>query len=220
MGYITLYVNTLKKWSFMNKQEKFWRNEYASEYIERNKNFDIDTGVIAWKKMLANIQFDNLRSVLELGCNIGRNLSVLDMLLPGAQKSIVEISPLAFKSVTENFELKYSQNKSILESDLPLNSFDLVFTSGVLIHVNPDDLIKTMEKMFDYSHRYILICEMFSRTPRAVNYGNEDDLLFTRDFGRLFLENYPCKIIDYGFLWGHYFDDAGFDDVNYWLFEK
>ena len=61
---------------------------------------------------------------------------------------------------------------------------------------------------------------MFSRTPKTVHYRNEDDVLFTRDFGRLFLENYSCKVVDYGFLWGHYFDAAGFDDANFWLFEK
>ena len=204
----------------MNKQEKFWHSEYASEYIKRNQKFDIDLGVAAWKKMLTEVDLNTLSSVLELGCNIGRNLHIFEQLLPEAQKSIVEISPLAFNTVTQNFKLKDSQNKSILESDLPLYSFDLVFTSGVLIHVNPNDLIKTMSKMYNYSKKYILICEMFSRTPKTVHYRNEDDLLFTRDFGRLFLENYSCKVVDYGFLWGHYFDAAGFDDANFWLFEK
>jgi len=204
----------------MNKQEKFWHSEYANEYIERNKNFDIDLGVTAWEKMLTEVELESLSSILELGCNIGRNLHILEKLLPEAQKSIVEISPLAFNTVTKNFKLKDSQNKSILDSDLPLNSFDLVFTSGVLVHVDPNDLLKTMSKMYNYSRKYILIVEMFSRTPKTVHYRNEDDLLFTRDFGRLFLDNYSCKVVDYGFLWGHYFDAAGFDDGNFWLFEK
>jgi len=170
--------------------------------------------------MLTEVELDSLSSILELGCNIGRNLHVFEKLLPEAQKSIVEISPLAFNTVTKNFKLKDSQNKSILDSDLPLNSFDLVFTSGVLVHVDPNDLLKTMSKMYNYSRKYILIVEMFSRTPKTVHYRNEDDLLFTRDFGRLFLDNYSCKVVDYGFLWGHYFDAAGFDDGNFWLFEK
>ena len=141
----------------MNKQEKFWHSEYASEYIKRNQKFDIDLGVAAWKKMLTEVDLNTLSSVLELGCNIGRNLHIFEQLLPEAQKSIVEISPLAFNTVTQNFKLKDSQNKSILESDLPLYSFDLVFTSGVLIHVNPNDLIKTMSKMYNYSKKYIVI---------------------------------------------------------------
>jgi hypothetical protein len=44
--------------------------------------------------------------------------------------------------------------------------------------------------------------------------------LFKRDFGKLFLENFSAELIDYGFLWGHIYDDAGFDDITWWLFEK
>jgi hypothetical protein len=90
----------------------------------------------------------------------------------------------------------------------------------VLIHINPDDLIETMANMFRLSSRYILICEYFNRTPITINYKGESDRLFKRDFGKLFMENFDCKIIDYGFLWGQEFDDAGFDDITYWLFEK
>lgn len=34
------------------------------------------------------------------------------------------------------------------------------------------------------------------------------------------MENVPVTLVDYGFLWGHLYDDAGFDDVIWWLFEK
>jgi hypothetical protein len=61
---------------------------------------------------------------------------------------------------------------------------------------------------------------MFSRVPKTVTYKGENDLLFTRDYGKLFLENFSCRVLDCGFLWGHYFDTAGFDDLNYWVFEK
>ena len=63
-----------------------------------------------------------------------------------------------------------------------------------------------MQKMYDLSSRYIL-CEMFSRVPRTVNYRGSDNLFFTRDFED-FSENFNASIVDYGFLWGHYYDDA------------
>jgi pseudaminic acid biosynthesis-associated methylase len=204
----------------LNKQEKFWHSEYAHEYILRNHSFDVDGGISAWKNMLAKSVYTEINSILEFGCNIGRNLEILEQVLPNAKKSIVEISPEAFDIVTSRFELSNAQNTSILESKFESNSHNLVFTSGVLIHVEPNDLLKTMAKMYDVSNKYILICEMFSRTPKTVHYRNSNDLLFTRDFGRYFIENFDCSVVDYGFLWGHYFDDAGFDDANYWLFEK
>ena len=76
------------------------------------------------------------------------------------------------------------------------NKFDLVFTNTVLIHVNPDDLLKSMEKMYEFSSKYILICEYFNRTPVMIEYRGELDMLFKRDFGKLFIENFDCEIVD------------------------
>jgi len=28
------------------------------------------------------------------------------------------------------------------------------------------------------------------------------------------------ELVDYGFLWGHIYDSAGFDDITWWLFKK
>ena len=202
----------------MNKQELFWHSEYADKYIIRNSEFDVAQGVVAWEQMLSGV--NNVNSILELGCNIGRNLDSLKTIYPEAELSIVEISPKAFEIVTSKFTFDFAENTSIASANLPLERFDLVFTSGVLIHIAPEDLLGVLERMYDWSSKYILICEMFSRVPRTVHYNGSDDLLFTRDFGRYFLENFKCKVVDYGFLWGHYFDSAGFDDANYWLFEK
>ena len=86
--------------------------------------------------------------------------------------------------------------------------------------MNPDDLLTSMGRMYDLSSRYILISEYFNRTPVMIHYRGEDDRLFKRDFGKLFIENFNCKVVNYGFLWGYEFDNAGFDDITYWLFEK
>jgi len=202
----------------MNKQEIFWRDTYSKEYISRNSEFDIDSGVKAWGIMLRNTEA--ISSVLECGSNIGRNINILNHVLPSATKSIVEISPDAYNIVTQRYKLANAQNCSIIEAEFPPHSFDLVFTTGVLIHIAPENLIKNLNKMYCLSKRYILFCEMFSRVPATVRYKNEDDLLFTRDYGRFFVEHFEARIVDYGFLWGHYFDAAGFDDGHFWVFEK
>ena len=77
-----------------------------------------------------------------------------------------------------------------------------------------------MSSMYDFSQKYILIAEYFNRTPVMIEYQNQKDKLFKRDFGRLFVENFPVKLVDYGFLWGFVYDEAGFDDITWWLFEK
>jgi hypothetical protein len=65
-----------------------------------------------------------------------------------------------------------------------------------------------------------LIGEYFNRTPVSIEYQEETDRLFKRDFGKLFMEHFSVKLLDYGFLWGHIYDKADFDDITWWLFEK
>jgi hypothetical protein len=96
----------------------------------------------------------------------------------------------------------------------------LVFTQGVLIHINPDQLLPSMDKMYELSSKYILMGEYFNRTPTSITYQGEEDRLFKRDFGKLFIENFDVKLVDYGFLWGHIYDHSGHDDITWWMFEK
>lgn len=204
---------------FNSEQEKFWAITYAEDYIKKNSRFDEKLGAEAWSKMLQQVHGD-IGNYLECGCNIGRNIGQLKLVLPHAIPSIIEISEPAFNFVTAHHDFEYTYNGAILDSAFEKRSFDLVFTMGVLIHINPSQLLEHMEKMFEYSRKYILIGEYFNRTPVAIEYQGEKDKLFKRDFGKLFIENFSVKLIDYGFLWGHIYDPAGFDDVTWWLFER
>ncbi len=202
----------------MNEQQKFWANTYADEYIKKNSQFDRENGIAAWKLMLQKTE--QINSILECGCNIGRNIDFLNEVLPQASKSIIEISQPAFEFVTSRHVLANAFNGAIEYSKFEESSFDLVFTIGVLIHIHPNDLLKNMEKMYKLSAGYILMGEYFNRTPAMLEYQGQKDKLFKRDFGKLFIENFPVEMVDYGFLWGHQYDNAGFDDITWWLFKK
>ena len=200
-----------------NDQEVFWSEQYAEDYIKKNTEFDSGLALQAWEKMLASTS--GITSLLECGCNIGRNIDSLDRLLPSASKSIIEISKPAFDCVSSRHALAQKFNGSILESSLE-GSFDLVYTMGVLIHINPDELIANLQKAYNYSNKYLLFGEYFNRTPTMIEYQGQKNRLFKRDFGKLVIENFPVKLLDYGFLWGHIYDAAGFDDITWWMFEK
>lgn len=201
-----------------NEQERFWSESYAEAYIAKNNAFDSSLGERAWHTMLSGT--DTIGSILECGSNIGRNIRVLDALLPSASKSIIEVSKPAYDFVTTQHKLALSFNGTILESNFGSRSFDLVFTMGVLIHLNPDSLIQNMEKLYEYSSRYILIGEYFNRTPVMIEYQGEKNRLFKQDFGRTFIDSFDVKLVNYGFLWDYVYGPAGFDDITYWLFEK
>jgi len=202
----------------MNEQQNFWAHSYAEDYIRKNISFDKKLGIECWQKMLSKAE--GITSILECGCNIGRNIGFLNEILPAASKSIIEISKPAYEFVTSHFKLDKTFNGAIVESNFTEGEFDLVYTMGVLIHIHPDDLLANMRKMVAYSGKYILMGEYFNRTPVMIEYQGEKDRLFKRDFGKLFAENFAVKLVDYGFLWGHIYDVAGFDDITWWLFEK
>lgn len=209
--------NFMKNNISRNDQEIFWSEQYAEDYIKKNAEFDAILGVQAWEKMLASTS--GITSLLECGCNIGRNIDSLDRLLPSASKSIIEISKPAFDFVSSRHALAQKFNGSILESSLE-GSFDLVYTMVVLIHIKPDELLANLQKAYNYSNKYLLFGEYFNRTPIMLDYQGQKNRLFKRDFGKLVMENFSVKLLDYGFLWGHIYDSAGFDDVTWWMFEK
>lgn len=200
-------------------QEDFWKNTITESYAKDNSVFDEKLGLMAWERILSKIDKSEILSFLDCGSNIGRNIFFLKKMLPTATANIVELAKGPYDKCLKDFQIEDSFLGPIKDAQFD-RKFDLVFTNAVLIHVNPDDLIKSMSRLYELSSRYVIIGEYFNRTPVMINYRGEDDRLFKRDFGKLFVENFDCKVLDYGFLWGHEFDTAGFDDITYWLFEK
>jgi pseudaminic acid biosynthesis-associated methylase len=200
-------------------QDTFWSEEYAKNYARKNSGFNDELGKEGWSHMLAKADLQT-KTFLEVGCNIGRNLDQLKLLDPDMKGSVVEISPEALAYVQSRHELERQFCGPVQEAQFPPAYFELVFTSGVLIHVPPTDLAAVMNKMFTWSSKYILIAEYFNRTPISIEYQGRKDLLFKCDFGGMFKDHFPVRLVDYGFLWGRIYDAAGFDDITWWLFEK
>lgn len=110
-------------------------------------------------------------------------------------------------------------NQSILEYKTD-KKYDLVYTNGVLIHINPNELNSVYEKMYQSSAKYILISEYYNPTPVSVTYRGNKNKLFKRDFAGEIMDKYPeLKLVDYGF---RYHRDNNFksDDDTWFLLEK
>lgn len=97
---------------------------------------------------------------------------------------------------------------------------DLSIASGVLIHINPDQLKTAYELLYVLSKKFILIAEYFNPVPVAIPYRGHENRLFKRDFAGELWTRYPSlKLVDYGFDWSK--DPfAPRDDSNWFLFEK
>lgn len=200
-------------------QELFWKNQITYSYVSENSHFNEKLSEVAWRKILNKVDTDKVKSYLDCGSNIGRNIAILKKLLPLSTANFIEIAQVPYDICKSSFEVEESFLGSIKNAKFQ-NRFDLVFTMGVLIHINPDELLETMQNMFNLASNYIIFGEYFNRTPVTLDYRGEKEKLFKRDFGKLFLENFNCNLVDYGFLWGSEFDEAGFDDITFWVFKK
>jgi pseudaminic acid biosynthesis-associated methylase len=198
-------------------QEQLWAGEFGANYVERNRGTDlVASNTELFRKVLSAAE--EVGSVLELGCNIGNNLMALRGLLPEADLHGVEINTQAAAEV-ERWGGATVEVASILEYDAP-RTFDLAFTKGVLIHINPDRVRDVYAALVASSSRYVMVCEYYNPTPVEVTYRGHEHALFKRDFAGEMLDAFPeLTLVDYGFT---YHRDRTFplDDSTWFLMEK
>ncbi len=199
-------------------QENFWQGEFGDKYVDRNKGAQILSANLAFFSKILN-RTKEIQSVLELGANIGMNMMALEKLLPDANLSSVEINKKAASQMKKNLP-KIDLHLTSIFDFTPQTKWDLVFTRGVLIHLNPDKLPLVYQTMHQSSSRYILVSEYYSPKPVGIDYRGHSGKLFKRDFAGEMLDLFPdLELIDYGFI---YHRDSNFpqDDMNWFLMEK
>ena len=205
---------------FKTEQEAFWAGAFGNEYVDRNKNEHLISGNIALFAKIFSCT-ENVRSVFELGANIGLNLIAIKHLLPNAALSAVEINKKAVAELEKVLKEAVVYQQSILDFSWDANPHqDLVFIKGVLIHINPDMLSQVYQSLYRLSKRYICIVEYYNPTPVSVSYRGHEDRLFKRDFAGEMMDKYnDLRLVNYGFV---YHRDLNFplDDLTWFLLEK
>lgn len=178
-------------------QEAFWAGDFGDKYILRNMDPSLLAGRLNMFSKVLNLT-GPLESALEIGPNIGLNLKALEMLVPGIQLTGVEINKEASEILRGNGDFEVI-NLSVLDYQAD-KTFSMVFTRGVLIHINPDMLPGIYDKMYEMTDEYILVAEYYNPSPTMIPYRGEQDRLFKRDFAGDLMERFPeLKLIGYGF---------------------
>lgn len=181
-----------------------WMGKFGKDYTQRNqttvagleklykKNYGITRTQI--NDMFLN-KLSRYSRILEVGSNIGNQLLCL-------QKS-------GFKKLygIEPQECAVEKTKKRLKGidvirgncfDIPFkdNFFDLVFTSGVLIHIGPKDIKKALREIYRCSNRFIWGLEYYADKYEEVFYRGNQDMLWKTDFAKLYLKLFPdLKIV-------------------------
>lgn len=202
---------------YKTEQEQFWSGEFGDAYITRNN----DDRLLASKTHLFSDvlkQTAPLTRVLEIGANIGLNLKAVKRLIPTVQCTAVEINEKACDILENSDWCDHVIRGSILNTDL-VGKFDLVFSFGVLIHINPNELKDVYEKMYKASNRYILVAEYYNPSPLEISYRGHEEKLFKRDFAGEIMDLYNVKLVNYGFVY-HKDNLFALDDITWFLLEK
>ena len=196
-----------------------WQARFGSDYIGRNDSAAmVATNLNTFCNAL-KYAGGGIKSVIEIGANIGMNLKALQLLYPGIHLKGVEINSDAAKRLADVIGENNVFEGSIF--DYPnQEKVDLAIAKGVLIHINPGKLQGVYEMLYQASKRFILLAEYYNPTPVAITYRGHADRLFKRDFAGEMLDKYPdLRLVDYGFV---YHRDPSFpdDDTNWFLLEK
>ncbi len=203
--------------AYKTEQEIFWEGKFGNEYIDRNHGEKlINSNIALFSKILKSAP--DIKSIVEFGCNVGMNLQALRRINNEFELCGYEINSLAVQKA-RNLNIATIIEGTVIDRIADENKYDLVFTKGVLIHINPNELDKVYENIYNLSKRYVVVCEYYNPSPITINYRGNDDKLFKRDFAGELMDKYNLHLIDYGFI---YHRDCYFpqDDITWFLLEK
>ena len=170
MKYIKRYVRHLQKFletRFVSNliEKTIWK--YKHFYRPRWANTSINSYQIKQRhKFVSSIaSFENIESVLEIGCAAGPNLRLLREKLPEAKLTGVDINKKCiergnryFQSVNDNNATLYPKSTDQLEF-FKDKTFDIVCTQGVLLLLPPNKIRKAIADIVRLSKKGIILHE-------------------------------------------------------------
>jgi pseudaminic acid biosynthesis-associated methylase len=183
------------------KQIDFWQGEFGKEYTDRSIYKSIeewDKEYVEWygiAKTTLNEQFlgfldKESTNILEVGCNLGYQLQGLQAI------GFKNLYGIELQHYAAEKARKIQKNINIIQGsgfDIPFkdNFFDVVFTNGVLIHINPDDLLAFTKEIVRCSKKYIWGLEYYCETLKEVTYRGNKGYLWKMDYAKFYLDNFP-----------------------------
>ena len=175
-----------------------WQGDFGQTYTERNsrtvgqldelyRNNYGSTRTSLNQRFLADIPCD--AHILEVGCNVGNQLSLLQHM--GYKRLAgIEIQHHALAIAQSQLPTASLVQASALQLPFPDNCFDMVFTSGVLIHIAPQNLPEAMGEIHRCTAKYIWGFEYYSPELTEVEYRGKRGLLWKSDYAKMYRERF------------------------------
>ena len=184
--------------SKFTEQMHEWNGQFGKEYTDRNA-LSLSEMELLYKdnygitRTEMNSRFiDNLdrdMKVLEVGSNIGNQLLLLQ------QSGFKNLYGIELQSYAVELSKNNTRRINLIEGsafDIPFKDgfFDLVFTSGVLIHISPNDISLVLDEIHRCTKKYIWCFEYYSEAYAKIEYRDHANLLWKTDFSKLFLKHF------------------------------
>lgn len=197
----------------MGEQLEQWRGEVGHAYQERNP-YEPRAAVPYFERVAVN---RNIKSILEVGCNLGSKLGAWLMALPGVEISGVEPNAEAVAKASQ-----IPGVKAVVQGDaykLPFGdeSFDLVFTSGVLMHVPTERINDAVKEIVRVAKRYIVAIEQRSEVEQEIQppFRGVPRMWFARDYTKLY-----GQFDELSFIYRESYREWYLTETYVWLFGK
>lgn len=194
----------------MTKQIDHWRGAFGDAYTERNK-IDWQDLLTKWQEIIGNLE---LQHVVEVGPNRGHNLRAFHEIGVANGNLIgVELNQHAIQVARTQFPQISVLEGNVFELPFVDAYADLVFTSGVLIHIALADLPAALSEIYRVSGKYIIAVEYFAEQETTIHYRGHDDQLWKRDFKSHYLAQFPdLELVKEG--------EWTSKESHWWLFKK
>jgi pseudaminic acid biosynthesis-associated methylase len=180
------------------EQIKQWAGEFGKQYTDRNF-MTLDEMEILWKRnygftrshmneiFLKGIPL-NAR-ILEVGSNVGNQLLCL------RESGFKNLYGIELQWYAVEMSKRRTKHINIIQGssfDIPFKDqyFDIVFTSGLLIHIAPYDINYVLDEIYRCSKRFIWGAEYYNDEYVNVVYREKKALMWKGNFSKMFLERF------------------------------
>ena len=180
------------------EQLKIWKSEFGRAYTDRNA-FSLEEMELLYKEQFGITRtgmnskfighFDRDIKVLEIGSNIGNQLLLLQK---AGFKNLYGIELQSYA-----IELSKSRTKGInmiqgSAFNIPFKDgfFNLAFTSGLLIHIAPEDITEVLDEIHRCTKHYIWGFEYYADEYTPIDYQGHTNLLWKTNFSSLYLARF------------------------------
>lgn len=177
----------------MGEQLARWQGQFGLDYQDRNP-YEPRSAVPYFERVAHGREIE---SILEVGCNLGSKLGAWLTVLPNAQVRGIEPNASAAakaRAVPGVFQVIECDAYALPFADA---TFDLVFTSGVLMHVPPGEIARATNEIVRVAKKYVLAIEQYAMVEKEIEtpYRGIAKMWWARHYGELYAAFPALKLL-------------------------